>query len=40
MAVLQNEAMMKIAEQTSDHHLEDITEHHTANGAYFSVYKH
>ncbi|KTC79794.1 hypothetical protein Lche_1814 [Legionella cherrii] len=39
MATLQNEAMMKIAEHTSDHHLEDITEHHTANSAYFSVYK-
>ncbi|CAM2944803.1 Uncharacterised protein [Legionella steigerwaltii] len=39
MAAVQNEAMMKIAEHTSEHHLEDVTEHHTANSSYFSVLK-
>ncbi|MCW8399547.1 hypothetical protein OQJ26_12165 [Legionella sp. PATHC038] len=39
MAAIHNEAMMKIAEHTSDHHLEDITEHHAASSAYFSIHK-
>lgn len=37
MAAIQNEAMMKIAQYTSEHHLERATEHHIANSSYFSV---
>ncbi|KTD43118.1 hypothetical protein [Legionella parisiensis] len=37
MAAIQNEAMMKIAQFTSEHHLERATEYHIANSAYFSV---
>ncbi|MCE0721771.1 hypothetical protein [Legionella resiliens] len=37
MAAIQNEAMMKIAQYASEHHLEKATEHHIANSSYFSV---
>ncbi len=39
MAAIQNEAMMKIAQYTSEYHLEKNTEQHLANSAYFSVLK-
>ncbi|HHI9457219.1 TPA: hypothetical protein ACP9FK_003422 [Legionella anisa] len=37
MAAVQNEAMMKIARYTSEHHLDRATEHHIANTSYFSI---
>lgn len=37
MTAIQNETMIKIAQYTSEHHLERATEHHIANSSYFSI---